>query len=161
MQKWATISDDDKYRYDLGRSWGTGDKQVVWVMLNPSVADADQDDLTLTKCIGFSKRWGYDACILVNLCAYRSTDPMNLRKVPDPFGPLNEQWLDFRIGDADLLVFGWGATIETVEPNARLATLATDIAKKNDVKPMCLGKTKTGHPRHPSRLGYDTPLEVW
>jgi hypothetical protein len=167
IQKWATLSDDGKYRYDLGRAWGKGESQVVWVLLNPSTADAEKDDMTVSKCVGFSKRWGYDAMIIVNLYAYRATKPEVLLEVEDPFGPANYSSVKRRIGDADLLVLGWSGAIEKVNPSTRhwSKTLSRynveQVAKDNGLTPMCLGRTGLGHPRHPSRLGYDTPLEVW
>ena len=63
-----------RYRYQLWRRWGTG-HLCVWVMLNPSTADATTDDATIRKCMGFAKRWGFAGIEVVNLYALRSTDP--------------------------------------------------------------------------------------
>ena len=62
------------------------------IMLNPSTADADQDDSTIRRLIGFAKRWGNGVLNVVNLYAYRSTDRGALINVSDPVGPDNDHW---------------------------------------------------------------------
>jgi hypothetical protein len=52
------LSDCGTYRYELWRRWAEG-PHVLFVMLNPSTADAVTDDATIRKCIGYAKRWGY------------------------------------------------------------------------------------------------------
>ena len=73
----AVISQDQLYRYFLWRRWGTG-RVITWLMLNPSTADANTNDATIRKCIGFAKRWGYDGIHVLNLFALRSRDPLCL-----------------------------------------------------------------------------------
>lgn len=51
-------------------------------MLNPSTADAEIDDPTITRCIGFAKSWGFGGLMVGNLWAYRATDPKELKKIP-------------------------------------------------------------------------------
>jgi len=76
------------YRYTLTREWEDG-RCVAWLMFNPSNADATDDDATIRKCIGFSKRWGYGRMAVVNLYGVRSRDPKTVAKTADPVGPLN------------------------------------------------------------------------
>src|SRR5437868_12651695 len=75
----AVISPCGKFRYRLTRQWGEG-AALPFVMLNPSTADAEQDDPTIRKCVGFAKRMGYDGIEVVNLYAYRATKPTQDRK---------------------------------------------------------------------------------
>jgi hypothetical protein len=71
----ALLSEDGRYRYRLWRLWDDLAPVMVWVMLNPSTADADLDDPTIRKCIGFAKANRHGGIIVVNLFAWRATDP--------------------------------------------------------------------------------------
>ena len=57
MKKSAIISDCNKYRYELHREWDKDKKKVLFIMLNPSTADADNNDLTTIRCVNFAKKW--------------------------------------------------------------------------------------------------------
>lgn len=157
IDRWATLSDDRRYRYQLGRRWGTpwaeGGRRVLWIMLNPSTADADADDPTIRRCIGFSRAWGYDELVVVNLYALRATDPAELGRAEDPFGPDNATWLDHHLSHADSVIAAWGAH--------NTATNVADALLLEHRPLRCLGTTKDGHPRHPLYVRADQPLEVW
>src|SRR5689334_20041621 len=72
--KSAVLSPCGLYRYRLTRRWGDG-PALLFVMLNPSTADATEDDPTIRRCTGFAKREGMPAIEVVNLFAWRATDP--------------------------------------------------------------------------------------
>jgi len=156
----AVFSPDDVYRYLLWRQWqdltakpGT----VVWAMLNPSTADETVLDPTLRRCKGFTQRFGYARFEVVNLFAYRSTDPGALPIVRDPVGPANDEIIAKAFADAELVVVGWGS-FQMVERRAlRIAELAAAAGKQLH----CLGVTKQGHPRHPLYLAGNTELRSW
>ncbi len=155
----ATISDDGLYRYDLTRTWGPGPR-ALWVLLNPSVADALKDDPTTTRCIGFSRREGCGSLTLVNLYAYRATKPRELRQVDDPVGGYRnratiEQWL--QDPSTSFVVAGWGAT--RVDPDAVLAMQR--LVREAGHSFVCLGTTKSGAPRHPLYLKTEAPFIPW
>ena len=92
MRRDAAISDCGRYRYCLWRQWGEG-PCVDFIMLNPSTADGKVDDPTIRRCIGFAKRWGAGSLRVLNLFAYRATDPKQLKAVDDPVGPDNDWWI--------------------------------------------------------------------
>jgi hypothetical protein len=77
-------------------------------MLNPSKADANIDDPTLRRCINFAKSWDFGSLIVVNLFAYRSASPLDLRQVDDPIGKQNDRYLKKAIKSADQVVVAWG-----------------------------------------------------
>lgn len=108
----ALFSEDGKYRYLLRRSWSPpGEKTIAWVMLNPSTADAMQDDATIRRCISFSKAWGYDSLTVVNLYAYRHHNPKRLLEQDDPVGKWNPTIIRAVLNAPDTreVVFAWGA----------------------------------------------------
>lgn len=151
----AIVSDCGVYRYRLWRRWGSG-AHVLWVMLNPSRADATCDDQTIRKCTGFAKRWGYEAIEVVNLFAYRSAFPEDvasaLRKGRDVVGPMNDTHIQEAVRAAPLVVAAWGSQ-HWLGPRAAAVWGRLGPAR-------CLGKTKDGHPRHPVMLAYATKLEA-
>ena len=107
----AEISPCGLYRYTLWRWFGMGDRTVRFIGLNPSTADANQDDPTIRRCADFARRWGFDRLCMVNLFAYRATDPRELpaaaERGVDVIGPENDDWLR-RTDAAALTVAAWG-----------------------------------------------------
>ena len=141
----ATFSADRRYRYRLWRRWDGARPVVAFVMLNPSTADARRDDPTIRRCIGFAKSWGFGGMEVVNLFAYRTTDPGELRRVTDPVGADNDRHIRRAIARADLVVLAWGARTRS----RRLLSLP---------HARCLGLTRAGQPRHPLYLRRDASL---
>jgi hypothetical protein len=104
----AVFSKDGLYRYWLSRTIAPIGKKVTFICLNPSTADASHNDPTISRCIDFAKQWGASTLIVVNLFAYRSTDPRVLRVAYDPVGPENDTWLKKAMTQSDLVVAAWG-----------------------------------------------------
>lgn len=78
----AIISEDKKYRYQLWRIWDDEKPKCLFVMLNPSTADASKDDATIRRCIAFAKSWGYGGIYVGNNFPYRATNPKELLNKP-------------------------------------------------------------------------------
>lgn len=104
----AVLSDCKKYRYSLTRVWDDNKPRVLFIMLNPSTADAEKDDPTIRRCIGFAKDWGYGGIYVVNLFALRATNPQDLLKAPFVVGVENEKWFRRMSALAHLVVCAWG-----------------------------------------------------
>ena len=162
----ATFSPCERYRYRLTRQWHAGEPALcAWVMLNPSKADAAENDLTIAKVCGFSQRWGFGGAIVVNMFALVSTNPKVMLTDDDPVGPDNDAHLRSVLRDMPAvarIVCAWGnlpwGAKGPVTYWKRVDSWAREL--KHDRRSVCLGRTKTlGEPRHPSRLGYATEVE--
>ena len=150
----AELSPCGIYRYTLTREWEDG-RCVAWLMFNPSTADAEQDDATIRKCVGFSKRWGYGRMVVVNLYAVRSRDPKAIARIIDPVGPLNNYWITESFKEAREIVCAWGCAQHAVRIGRRIDEVMK-IAHAADVPTICLGQRRDYHPRHPLMLPYST-----
>lgn len=168
----ADISADGKYRYRLWREWRLalegreakwrmfgevdGDGQelgepyaCVFIMLNPSTADGKQDDPTIRRCVSFAKAWGYDRLEVVNLFAYRATNPRDvfaLSQGGDPIGPRNQEVIDSVTDHAGIIICAWGAH------GGYMGQDETVLGWLRDKERFALGLTKEGYPRHPLYL---------
>lgn len=135
---------------------------ILFVLLNPSTADGQTDDATLRRLIAFAKLWGFGSLVVVNLYAFRATNPGELRVVQDPIGPENRKYIILHALKADRVMCGWG---NNAEPS-RVAYVVDDIraTRSGLFKPnvlYCLGVTKQGQPLHPLRLRKDTKLREY
>lgn len=144
----ATISPCETYRYDLQRSWIGGEGYVLFVGLNPSTADATQDDPTIRRCIGYAKAWGFAGLRMGNLFAWRGTDPNAMVQASkagiDVIGPDNDRHLRQAAAGAALVVAAWGA---------RGTLHGRDRAVRDMLPGMHVLKlTRDGHPGHPLYL---------
>jgi hypothetical protein len=145
MLKNAIIDPTGKYRYLLTRTWAEGEPHAVFIMLNPSTANAQDDDPTIRRCIRFAKDWGYGGLKVVNLFALISSDPAKLITEPDAMGGDENNWYIHNTtgGSAGIVVAAWGAFKEA---KAR----SSEVLDFLDGKALyCLGVTKDGCPKHP------------
>lgn len=159
----ASFSEDGRYRYDLTRRWRDGDL-MLWIMLNPSTADASVDDPTIRRCINFAKREDAAGIAVVNLFALRATDPDDLLKADHPIGPDNiatiNDWL--RRDDVALAVAAWGAWWTNMPFDRRIPRLSIEsLARKTGRDLVCLGRTKFGAPRHPLYVSRHEPFGAY
>lgn len=153
--KSAAISPCGTYRYLLTRYWGPGFR-LPFIMLNPSTADADVDDPTIRRCMGFARREGAGGIVVANLFALRATSPTAIKYVEDPIGPKNADAMEsVRVTSlvTDFpIICAWGehSGFRGAEVTRLLSTAGTRL--------VCLGLTKSGAPRHPLYVRADAPL---
>lgn len=152
----AVYSDCGAYRYALTREWGDGGR-LLFVMLNPSTADERRNDPTVERCERRARALGFGAMRVVNIFAFRATDPRVLRRAPDPVGPGNDRVLADSVGWSDMVLCAWGAhgahrgRGDQVEENLRSLT----------PRLWHLGLTRAGAPRHPLYIGYAVRPSKW
>lgn len=163
MQKRASLGGAGRYRYSLQRAWDPAGPRALFVLLNPSTADAQQDDPTLRRCVGFARAYGAGGLEVVNLFALRAPDPRALDAAEDPLGPVNRRAQRRAVSRADLVILGWGATrIAEQEAPRFLACLERWRAADRAAPPvLCLGTTRSGAPRHPLYVPGRTPLVTY
>lgn len=147
------------YRYALWRYWAAPSASpltpAVFLLLNPSYANAEKNDPTATRCIEYAKAWGNNGVIIVNPFALISTDPAALETHPDPIGPQNAQWLDWAIGGAGWAVAGWGEGV----PKKHEAYVI-GLRQRYAGYLRFLKLTKAGNPWHPLYLKGDLRPQV-
>lgn len=159
---YARFSPDGLYRYTLGRRWSPDPTAgaAVFVMLNPSTADAQQDDPTIRRCIGFAKAFGCGGLHVVNLYAFRATRPADLWKADFPVGAENDAILGetFRAAAEEdrPVIAAWGANAQP----ARAGFIA-GLARSQGLVLHALGTTKSGAPRHPLYLPATSVPTPW
>lgn len=158
LERDARLSECGKYRYLLRRTWDHDKQRALFVMLNPSTADAEVDDATIRSCIRLCKGYGYGGFEVVNLMAWRATDPKDLPTKPsDAMGPENPRVIEAAVHRCDVVICAWGA-----HPYARrFAGGVLDIVRLYRPAAYCLGKTKAGAPKHPLYIKSGTPLETF
>lgn len=145
--KGAIISDCGKYRYQLWRIWDDSKPKVMFMMCNPSTANADKDDPTIRRCIGFAKTWGYGGLYVGNLFAFRSSNPKDLLNASDPIGKENLKHIAEMRDKSQIVVLAWGNS-----PIVESLLSDTDYAPLQGMKPFFLELSKNGTPKHPLYL---------
>ncbi|WP_107718508.1 MULTISPECIES: DUF1643 domain-containing protein [unclassified Novosphingobium] len=158
----AIISPCGAYRYRLERRTG-GDQITAVIMVNPSTADAEKDDATIRKLLGFGQRNGWGRVIVGNLFAYRATDVRELARTDDPVGPENDAHLRWMIGQAKKVICAWSPVSKQPQIWRGLRWRAiTNIAQPLGIPLYSIGQpAQCGHPKHPLMLPYDSPIVPW
>lgn len=164
----AVLSPCLSYRYRLSRDIDSGgDGRVLFVMLNPSTADETKDDPTIRKCLGFARKWWSPTAIdVVNLYAWRATDPADLRRAADHndvIGPETNAYVRAAAASAMTIVVAWGAlNLGAMSGPARArAGDVSDMLAQTGKRLVCFGTTQGGQPRHPLMVAYATEAETW
>lgn len=147
-----------QYRYFLVRRWGkrraTRRERIAFIGLNPSTATERVNDPTVRRCIGYARDWGYREFVMLNVFAYRSTDPRRMKQVAEPIGPETDGQLRFWTRQSHVVVACWGTHGEHLGRNLDVL----HNLQQWEIDARCLGTTKSGLPRHPLYLRKDAEL---
>jgi hypothetical protein len=147
-----------QYRYRLTRLWDSTRPTILFVMMNPSVADSHQDDRTVRRAIAFAKSWNYGQLLVGNVFAYRCTDQKRLLGTRDPVGKENDRHLLEMAELAEMIVFAYG------RPHATLRSRGLQVAedfRAAGYKLHTLRLSKDGTPVHPLYLPGDLKPFPW
>lgn len=143
---WAVFSPCRKWRYALGRELNvSGEGDCVFIGLNPSTADETKDDPTVRRCKRIALDWGCRSLVMLNIFAWRSTDPKPLYQLDDPYGPENDATLLSWGRKARFVVAAWGT-------HGALRERGHEVTRnfyEAGIPLQCLGITKEGFPKHP------------
>lgn len=163
-----------KYRYVLWRYWDDSLPYLNFIGLNPSIADDEKKDPTITRDIGYTKGWTWCNCgdmvvpgpcskacktiqaggfCKTNLFAFVDTHPESMRAEKDPEGEENMHWLKACASGALGVIACWGAGgSHRAQGEKILMTLPWHNG------PWCLGMTANRQPAHPLYLKKDLQL---
>lgn len=164
----AYIHESRRWHYFLRRYSHSMKGTILWIMLNPSTADAVKDDATIRKIKGYSSSWGFSEMLVGNLFALRSTNPRLLWATEDfveRCGPDNMQWLTAMMDRADRIVLAWGNEVNNAPKRIKdiilaHATFVEQLAKGSGKPTFALGFTKNGNPVHPLYQPSDVELKA-
>lgn len=147
IERKTVFSGDRLYRYTLWREWDAALPYCQFIGLNPSTADETTNDRTICRCIQFSKDWGFGALCMTNLFAWRDSKPVNMKRVRDPIGDENDEWLVKIASEAGIVVACWGNDGRHLYRNVKVKRLIPKLH--------CLDITKKMQPEHPLYLKSD------
>lgn len=156
-QSSAVFDETGQYRYCLERIWDPSHPRLAIVMLNPSQADGRVDDPTIRRCCGLSHQWGYGAIAVVNLFAYRSAHPVELKRVSDPIGPENDRFLVAAAEQSAAILLAWGNSGSWRGRDR----IVLDLLHPYRPQWCHLGLNQTGQPRHPLYVRRGIQLQRW
>jgi hypothetical protein len=142
----AIYSPCAQFRYELTRVWQPLGAKVLFIMLNPSTATEVQNDPTVERCERRARVLGFGGFRVVNIFAFRATDPKLMRAQRDPVGPGNDAAIANGVGWSDQIICGG-----QVEAQLR----------QFDQPLFHLGLTKDRQPKHPLYIGYAVQPTVW
>ena len=142
----AIFSNCGRYRYRLWRIWDPSLPTLLWILYNPSTADAKVEDPTLRRCMDFTRQWGYGGLTVVNRFAYRATNPRQLNSTIDPVGPENTSYVQNALLTHREVMCAWGLQGGPIP----LEILCSGAQVFH------LGLCRDGSPKHPLYLAKNT-----
>lgn len=148
----ATFSPCKRYRYTLTRTWDPSRPRLVFLMLNPSTADELANDPTVERCHRRAQRMGFGGVGVVNLFAFRSTNPDALYSEADPVGPENDAAILSMCRDAGQVICAWG----THGNYQGRATSVLHTLAEAGIRLHALAINADATPKHPLYVSNDT-----
>jgi hypothetical protein len=150
------------YRYTLWRRFSDDycplSEMVAFIGLNPSTADEYRNDNTVTRCINFAKKWRFRGMVMLNIFAFRATDPNAMKAQRDPVGELNDLAIHNVVVKAGKTVCCWGVHGQHLDrgPEVERRLFQEKGFCDGSRKLFCLGLTKDGYPKHPLYIHSET-----
>lgn len=152
VQRDCEISACGQYRYSLDIVWNESLPRAVFCGLNPSTADINNDDPTIRRCRGFAESWGMGGMRMLNIFAFRATDPKIMLATKDPIGPDNALGM-LMAGFDGPKVACWGTHGQHMDRGKFVRQAIPNL--------QCFGRNRDGTPKHPLYLKATTRLEPY
>ena len=150
-------NETDTARFVLGVE---GKPKLYVFCLNPSTANKEKTDTTITKVKKVARQAGFQGFVMLNLYPLRSTKPKGLPQNPDPQQiEQNVNHIISLVEDDKSPVFwaAWGVNIMLRSYLAQSLQLIASRVNNLGGSWRNYGElTRDGHPRHPSRLSYSS-----
>ncbi|MGL5953282.1 MAG: DUF1643 domain-containing protein [Providencia rustigianii] len=154
MKKTATISECNKYRYDLFRIWDETKPYLMFIGLNPSTADHELDDPTIKRCIGFAEKLDFGGVCMCNLYALRATNPSAMMSSESPIGSDNDMYVKKHALSAGMVIAAWGN-------HGCYLNRDKEILDILNVDVFALDINKSGQPKHPLYIHSDNEPKIY
>ncbi|KAA3619944.1 MAG: DUF1643 domain-containing protein [Calditrichaeota bacterium] len=151
IQKGAILSKCKKYQYALWRIWDAEKPIVLFLTLNPSMKEENEDNATILKCVELGNKHGFGGVVIGNIFGYRTDDPNEFINVADPIGPENDACLERFAKQAQTVIAAWGARGTFMERHDAIIRKIPDLH--------AFGITKNGQPLHPLSVPDDAKLQ--
>lgn len=140
---------------------------MLFVMLNPSTADAEKDDPTIKNIIDRTYNWGFGKLVVVNLFPIRSSSPSVAKEYAQTRVLSDERFQNRRrirkeARKAGIVICAWGGSPFAVDAGERIWSLL----RMSNIETFCIGTTKSGAPKHPlargtHRVPVNTHYQPW
>ena len=160
---WLYVPDFySEYRYILGTK---GKNPLICIGINPSTAEPDHLDNTLSSVQRIARFNGFDSFIMFNVYAQRSTDPDHMEKTFNPFlHEENMKAFEYVLSRCECIPTVWAAWGTIIEKRSYLVSCVRDmieIGKKFGAQWVSVGNCskKCGHPHHPLYLRKDSLID--
>lgn len=149
---------DNSSRFVLGTA---GLSPLVCIGLNPSTAEPNKLDDTVTRVQKVALSNGHDSFIMLNVYPKRDTYPDDLPGGYDPaLKADNERWISTTVAGRALPVYAaWGGIVTRRAYLAPLLRDILDLPALTNVQWLSRGDLVDGrHPRHPLYVAYREPF---
>lgn len=165
VDKGATFSPCGIWRYSLWRVWDPALPPMAAGMLNPSLADADKPDKTVSNQISRAREQGYGSLYVFNVFAFVTPYPAIMRtRLAEGFdivGPDTDFHIRAMMTDVrdrgGLVTVGWGVDGRLGGRDLVIVGLAAELG----VALHSLGTTENGQPRHPRGVPKTVQYQPW
>lgn len=160
----ASFSEDMRHRYHLTRRvldpLPGAFKSLGWLMFNPSTATASENDATIRKVIGFTRRAGYCDLEVVNLFSLRARNPKEVAvNLADASNDDNLRAIQEVASRTNVLVCAWGTLADNAWGQEQVRTVLDWLPLETTL--LCIDTTKSRSPVHPLMQGYAKGLRTW